>query len=429
MATTTASRAARGKSAPAVKVAPDDILRIAEDVTENVLVERKNEMRVIVLASLAGVNVHQLGHPGTGKSLGIREFCKRIIGARYFEKAVHAQMPADAIVGGYDMPKFAQTGEFSRNVEHYAPNAHVIFLDEVTRANGPTLDALLPLLNTEERAYEANGGMKTAPALFVATASNYMPDPDDAHLGAFVDRITLMQFIDYVKADDSFKEMVRRHHVRRQREAGAQAYEPKTVTLEQFQQAQREVSAIEPSPEYLEAISNLRVAAKTEAGLNVSDRAWMELGRVARSSAWLAGRDFLIPEDLVAVENGLWKQQADIPAARKLILPLQGRFEREAEEKAVEASKPMAEWEQIRPQVEAAPPHEDLEQALLSKCINVGRSIEKVLARVDAVLGEAKKEGRDAARLRDLRSELRTIQRWFKDNNLPNKYDEFPDTI
>lgn len=420
-----ADTAAPRKRAPARAtkriVTPQQVLDVANDVSVNVLVERAQEMRTIVLGALAGVNIHQLGPGGTAKSLGLREFAKRIDGARYFEKAVHPMMPADALVGGYDMERYAKEGVFARKVEGYLPTAHVGFVDEVTRANGPTQDALLPIFNTEERAYEANGGMKTADLRVFVTASNFMPDPEDPRAGAFIDRFTLMMQVDYVKADDSFMEMLERHHARRMRERGLSAdkYKPTTITLEQLDAAQAEVNLVALTADFKEKYAEVRRKSRDE-GLTVSDRRWMELGRVSRASAWLAGRDFLIPEDIAAVEQGLWRDPDDIPIAHKLVLPFHGRFEREARNKQQEAAEPLAEWQAIKPLVEGTPPNKDLEQAVLTRAINTSRKIKDVKGRTDKLLKEADREKRDAAGLRDLSNELEGVLKWFEDNDLPH---------
>jgi MoxR-like ATPase len=421
MAATAAPRKRTPAKAAKQIVKPADVLGIADDVSQNVLVERAQEMRVIVLGALAGVNVHQLGPPGVAKSLGLREFAKRITGARYFGKSVNPQMPVDAIMGGYDMERFAKEGVFVRKVDGYLPTAHVGDIDEITRSNGPTQDALLPIFNTEERLYEANGGMKRAERRFLVSSSNFMPDPDDPRAGAFVDRFTLMQKIDYVKANDSFTEMLERHHARRLREYGLaqDSYKPKTITLEQLDAAQEAVNLISLSPDFKEKYAEVRAKAREE-GLGVSDRRWMELGRVARASAWLAGRDFLIPEDIAAVEAGLWRDEADIPLAHKLVLPFHGRFEREARNKQQEAAEPLAEWNAIKPLVEGTPPNKDLEQSVLTRAINTSRKIKDVKGRVDKLLKDAEREKKDAAQLRNLANELAGVLKWFEANDLPH---------
>jgi MoxR-like ATPase len=408
------------KGAAAVTVEPADFERVRRYLTTQILVERDLEMRIITLGLLAGTNIHQLGPPGVAKSLGLREFARCIAGGRYFEKLLHSNLPADAVMGGYDMPLFAKTGEFTRNIEHHAPNSHVVFLDELFRANGPLLDAILPLANSEERRAEHNGGMIECPTLVFVSASNHMPDPDNEQAQALVDRITLMQYVEDVRADDSFKEIFRRHHDRRVREH-THTVERETITLEQCQLAQEQVMNVRLTPEFLDAAAELRRDCKNEA-LLVSPRRWMELGRVCRANAWLAGRDHLIPEDLAVVEHGLWRDIDDRPTAHKVVLKYHGRFEREATQKRQESQKALAAVEQIRPQVEGTPPNEELDPDVLTKAISASRQIDAVKGRVEKLLEEADREKQNAATLRDLDNELVAIQMWFKKNGLPTGY-------
>jgi MoxR-like ATPase len=394
-------------------VTPADIQALVDDITTNVLVEGSRDLRTLAIAAIAGVNAHQLGPPGSGKSLRLRAFCERITGARYFSKTVHAMMPADAIIGGYDMPEFAKSGEFKRNTDHYAPNAHVVFLDEITRANGPTLDAILPMLNAEERLAEFNGGMAKTPILFMVTASNFMPEPDDAHLGAFVDRITLMQYIDYVQADESFMEMLVRHHAR-----VANPAPPVTVSLEQFQQAQAEVAAVNPAPEFREAYAALRRQARGE-GLGVSDRRWMELGRVARAGAWLAGRTDLIPNDLAVIEDGLWRDKDERAIARQLVMPYQSKFIQEAAQRRTEAEPHLAQLLELRPLVEGTAQGQAIAPDVMSKVQVVSRSLGEANKRVEKTLNEAERQQELVPDLRELHAELQAAKKWLEANFLP----------
>lgn len=401
------------------KVTPEDFERIARWITTVIVVERDLEMRVVTRGALAGVNIHLIGEPGIAKSLLLRAYAGGITGARYFEKQVHAQMPADALIGGYDPKAFVDTGELVRNVTGKMPLAHIPFIDEIPRANGPTLDAILSIMNTQERQYESNGALGKAECRFVVTASNTWFDADNQQAQALAHRITLMLKVEDIKSDDSFKELLRRDHLRR---IGDSSLPPReTITLEQFDAAQEQVRHVALSPEFLDAAAKLRRDCKNE-GLRIQPRAWVELTMVARANAWMAGREHTIPEDLAIVEHGLWRQPEDIPVAHKLVLPFHGRFEREASAKRQEAAKPIAEVEQIRPLVEGVPPDQELEASVLTKAIAASRQIDAVKARVDAVLAEAAKEKRDASALTELSNELLGHQMWFAANGLPTKY-------
>jgi MoxR-like ATPase len=421
--TTRTTRAARPRTAPPkskVKVSPDDILNITRWLDTEVLIERALELRILVLGMLSGTNVHMIGAPGLAKSLALREFARCIEGAQFFEKTLHAQTPADSIIGGFDMELFVQGGGLVRKVEGYAPTAHVLFLDELPRANGPTLDACLPLMNAEERRAEHNGGMMDCPTLFACTASNSWFDADNTQAQALADRVTLMLMVHDLKSDESFKDLLRRHHIRRTSEKDGTWTRP-SITLEQAQQAQTEVMHVQLGGEFLDAFAKVRRSAANE-GLPVSPRRWVELARVCRASAWMAGRTETVPDDLVVCEHGMWREAKDIPVAGKLVQEFHGRFVREARDKRTEAAGPLAEVEQIRPQVEGTPPNQDLDPSVIKAAINASRKIDEVKGRVEAVLQEAEREKRDAPDLRDLDNELLAVQKWFKSNNLPTQY-------
>jgi MoxR-like ATPase len=402
-----------------VSVTPDDIQGIIDWLDQKVLVERQRELPVLARGTLAGVNIHQEGGGGLAKSLGLREFSKCIVGARYFGIQLMPTTPPDAVIGPYDMQRMVNEGVFERAVDGYAPTSHIVFIDELMRGSGPIRDALMPMLNAEERMAQANGGMFVTPILVMVTASNTGFDPDDAYSQAIEDRITLMQRVEDIKADDSFKELLRRHHARRIGEQdGSFEATRKTITVEQLIEAQHQVERVELMAEFLDAAAELRRKTKGE-GLSVSPRRWMELCRVCRANAWMSGRDHLIPEDLVVVEDGLWRQAEHIPIARKLVQEYRGKFERMAEDRRAESDKAFARIDAIRPQVEGTPPGEDMPQEVLLEGVNAMRDVAFLKKRVLANVDEAEREKRAATDLHALVNEIATLEDWAAKHGMP----------
>jgi MoxR-like ATPase len=412
-------RAARKRPAK-VKVAPEDFLRVAQFLNTKVLVERPVEIRVMNLALIAGINAHLNGSPGVAKSLGLDEYAKCIVGATYFKKPLNEDLSPSRVLGEWDYPRFMRgdTSELERKIAGYAPTADIIFVDEVFRANGLMLDALLPLANVGEREFEHNGGMAKAPVKLMVSAANFNPDPDNVRAQAYLDRVTVMLWVERVKASDSFKEILRRAQARREHTAaGTWGDERETITIEQVVQAQREAVAVQHTTEYLDAMWELREGAERE-GLPVSDRRWVELDQFAHANAWLAGRDHLIAEDVAVMEFGMAREKSQVPIAHKLVLKYHGRYEAAAAEKRNEAAAHIAKWEEIRAGVEAVPATEKLDPSLLRQALGVSHAIDEVKESVDAVLAEADREKRDAANLRDLSNELLAIQRWAYKNSI-----------
>lgn len=412
-----AATRSKRKAGATVKVTPDDFRRVLAWLGSTQLVERERTMRDVNLCALAGQNLHQLGPAGVAKSHALSEFAACISGARYFEKQINAGLPPDSVLGAYDMPRFAATGEFVRNVEHHAPNADISFIDEIFRGNGPMLDALLPYMNSAKRRAELNGGMVPVPTLFVVTASNHMPDRDDGQRQALVDRITMMQYIDDIRTDDNFVAVMRQHGARLT-SAGDVESTRETIAKEQLQQAQAEVRAVTLTPEFENAATKLRKDAEAN-GLRASTRRWLELYVVCRANAWMNGRKHLVPEDLAVCEPGLWRDPNDRAKAHELVIKFHGRFEREANERRKEAAKPLAQLAEVRPVIENTPPHQELDVEVWKKVNNASRALGSVRERVCKSLAEAAKEQMDASGLRELEAELRATQEWLAANKMP----------
>lgn len=414
-----ATKAPARKRTPKV-VAPDDFLRIETFLTTNVLIERDAEMRVLIRGAIAGVNVHMGGGGGLAKSLALREFARCIEGARFFEKALQPGTPPDAVIGPYDMEQYANTGKFERALEHYLPGAHIGFIDELLRSSGLMKDALMPMLNSEERRAEGNGGMVDTPLRFLVTAANTWFEPDDPYTQAIEDRMTLLMHVEDLRAEDSFKELIRRDHARRQA-TRAGKLERETMSLDQFDAAQVAAEAVEPAPAFIEAITNLRRNCKAK-GLRISPRRWIELIRVCRANAWLSGRTELVPEDLLAVEGGLWRSEDEIPTVRELLQEYRGKFERMAEDRRKEADPIFARVEAIRAPVEETPSGDAIDPDVLKEAIVVTRNVDALAERIEQNLKEAENEKHAAEELHALANEAKSVRRWLLDNGLPTKY-------
>lgn len=402
-----------------VKVTPDDFRRVTNFLASKVLVERERELAVMTRAAIAGVNLHQIASGGQAKSLMLREFARCILGANFYEKTLQPFTRDSSVIGHIDIPALLTENEFKRELNGYVPMAHVVFLDELLRASGPVRDAIMPLLNAEERRADSNGGMIDTPIAFFVTASNTWFDPDDAYSQAIESRVTIVQQVRDIQSDESFKELFRRHHARRiAKRDGVLEQERETITLEQFLRAQEEADRVEPREEFLEAAAQLRRKIIGE-GLPQDPRHWMELGRVARANAWMAGRDYLRPDDLVAMEEGIGRNPEHLKIAKRLLQEYRGKFERYAEERRAESEDIFGALESLRPQFDGIPISDKVPDELMLKGMGTMRQVADLKGRVAANVTEAKGEASAANELHALMSEIDAIEGWAKKRGLP----------
>jgi MoxR-like ATPase len=414
----TTTTKASGASAPVTQEELRKSFTRVGDYLGTQLIERELEVRVAIFVAIAGTNLHLLGPPGTGKSHLLREFSACIVGADYFEKALNAGMPPDAVIGAYDMAEFARTGKFQRNVIGMLPTAHTTLIDEMFRGNGPMQDALLTMVNSEERQYEFNGGMRRSNLIFFASASNHTPDADNEQAQALVDRLSIMLHVEPLRAKASFKEMMRRHHARTiAKLEGTFERDRETITLEQVHEAQRQAKYVDPTrDDFLEAQTTLWAAARAE-GLMISERRWVELKRVMQAVAWMNGRDYCTPEDVAIAEFGIATDKDHRAVAHKLVLPYLGRFEQEATKMAEEAAGPLASLRELRPAIEAG--GLNLDKKILNPAIGHLRDLAIVRDRIYKLIAEAEKEQREAGTLRALANELEATKKWALEQHLP----------
>jgi MoxR-like ATPase len=102
---------------------------------------KSEAVRLMLVAAVAGEHMVLIGPPGTAKSALIRLFAK-LIDARYFEYLLTRFTEPNEIFGPIDIQAF-RSGEYQRRMDGMLPQAEIVFLDEVFKANSAILNSLL----------------------------------------------------------------------------------------------------------------------------------------------------------------------------------------------------------------------------------------------------------------------------------------------
>ncbi|HEY8429880.1 MAG TPA: AAA family ATPase [Sandaracinaceae bacterium] len=252
---------------------------------ESSFLGKSEAVRLMLVAALAGEHMVLIGPPGTAKSALIRMFAK-LIGATYFEYLLTRFTEPNEIFGPIDIQKF-RAGEYQRRMDGMLPQAEIVFLDEVFKANSAILNSLLSVLN--ERVYTVGSTVVRTPLISAFGASNEVPNDED--LMAVFDRFLLR-----VRSDNldsyHFQELLQRgiaHEVNRisgeydrmQPLLHSQALHDLTPTF-----AQRMRSFPE---DFLSTYKGLVFQIRAE-GVSMSDRRAIKLLKLFAASAMLDGR-------------------------------------------------------------------------------------------------------------------------------------------
>lgn len=260
------------------------------DALGEVLLDKERALRLILSGFLAGGHVLVEDVPGVGKttlSLGLA----RLLGLDF----ARVQMTADLLPGDILGSSLFDPRE-QRFVFHRGPIFHaVVLMDEINRASPRSQSALLEAM--AEGQVSADGQSFPLPKPFFVVATQ---NPQE-HAGVFplpesqLDRFTLRLSLGYPSHEAERRLLAGENR----RPADLQALADAAL-LRQWQAA---VAAIFLSPEIQEMLLVLAQRSREDARVRIglSPRGLLALKASAQAWAFLAGRDFVTPDDLRAV--------------------------------------------------------------------------------------------------------------------------------
>lgn len=276
----------------------------AEVVGQPALVER------LLIALLADGHLLVEGAPGLAKTTAIKALAARIEADFHRVQFTPDLLPADLTGTEIYRPQEARF-EFQPG-----PLFHNLLLaDEVNRAPAKVQSALLEAMG--ERQITVGRVTYRLPELFLVMATQNPIEQEGTYPlpEAQLDRFLMHVRIGYPEADTE-TEILRLARERAlaelQGQAGAQSKRSGArVTAEEIRYARRAVLAVHLAPKLERYIVELVLATRDAApygaelkrliAFGASPRGSIALERCARAHAWLAGRDFVTPEDVRAV--------------------------------------------------------------------------------------------------------------------------------
>ncbi len=316
------------------------IIRKSNQIIDEVgkaIIGKDDIIRKVLMAIYADGNVLLEDYPGVGKTTLALAF-SRALGFEYRRiQFTPDTMPAD--ITGFSMFN-KQTGEFE--FRPGAVNCNLLLGDEINRTSAKTQAALLEVM--EERSVTVDGITHPVPNPFLVIATqNPLGSAGTQQLpDSQLDRFIIRLSIGYPSHDlqvDMIRESLGSKPLDRVQEVASK---------EEILTIQRYLSTIRVSEELMDYMTALceatRVAPLVQIG--VSPRGVLALVRMARASAILNERDYVIPEDVHDVFKDV--------CTHRLILRSQARIEDISSEDILERileevpSPAMGSWEKRR---------------------------------------------------------------------------------
>lgn len=280
--------------------------------------EKDNEMKLSLLAALAGQSILLLGPPGVAKSLVARRLKYAFKSAKTFEYLMSRFSTPDEIFGPVSIAKLKDSDKYERSTTGYLPDSDVVFLDEIWKAGPAIQNTLLTVIN--EKIFLNGDHQMKLPLKLLVGASNELPAQGEG-LEALWDRFIIRIVSKPIKEDNNFLNMVMNPTNSDLETVDGNLQ----ISPEEYVEWQKKIDDVKIPIEVQEAILLIRKALQTvpidgtdlKRNIYVSDRRWKNIVRLLRTSAFIHDRKEVSPSDLIVATHCLWNETDErIPVAR-----------------------------------------------------------------------------------------------------------------
>lgn len=263
------------------------------DRVQRVILGKQEVVEKVLMAVLADGHVLLDDVPGVGKTT-LAVALGKVLGLRYRRiQCTPDVLPSDIV--GYSIYEKA-TGVL-RYMPGVVNGANLLLADEINRTSSRTQSALLEAM--EERQVTVDGTVHPleAPFLVIATENHVGAAGTQLLPQAQLDRFLVRLTIGYPSLQAQM-DMIRD----RQEKNPLELLE-RVTNAGEILAMQRQAAAVTMVEEILSYIARLAQASREDPmlDLGLSPRAAIALGRMARSCAYLRGRDYVVPEDVQAM--------------------------------------------------------------------------------------------------------------------------------
>ena len=277
--------------------------------------EKETETALALLAALAGESILLLGPPGVAKSMVARRLKEAFKNARSFEYLMSRFSTPDEIFGPVSIARLKESDKYERATEGFLPTADVVFLDEIWKAGPAIQNTLLTVMN--EKLFRNGDKEIHLPLKLLVAASNELPAKGEG-LEALWDRFMIRVMCGCIRNEDVFRNML----------CQSANTATKPITAKEYAQWQKEAQGIPLSSALLDAISHIRLllqkveieGSELARCIYVSDRRWVHIANLLRTSAYVQGREVADVADLLPMYHCLWNEPIEIEQVKQIVL-------------------------------------------------------------------------------------------------------------
>lgn len=285
----------------------DKFLTVRKELNES-LIERSDEIDLLLTGLIAGEHLLLVGPPGVGKSLLIDSLMRWTHGSKFSCLLNRFSMPEE-LLGMYSLSEL-KLDKFVRITTNKLPESQYVFLDEIFRASPAILNVLLKLLN--EKTFDKGDGIaRRVPLEICLGAANDWPSGDEGKsLGALVDRFMLRKSVLPISSAAGRQKLLWNN----------QPPEFSTsLSAHELTAARLDAQGLPWSKEAKQALESV-LDELSRQGVKPSDRRQYKSIAVVQGYAWLQGAEDVQPEHLEVLQYILWNEHAEESAKVRSVI-------------------------------------------------------------------------------------------------------------
>jgi len=368
-------------------------------------IERHEEVELLGLSTVAGVDMLFLGDAGVGKTWLIELLVNHcLVQMSLFSHLLAKDQSAQEVLGPPDVMAM-KAGRIARIMAGFLPEANFAYLDEVFKSSPPMLNPLLDLM--ANRVLKVGGVViDCSQLLAIFMSSNELPDRED--LVAFRDRIGMTKVVNPVRTPEGLRAVMDIQLDFQKGGLNTAGLVP--LTLDDINAIRAEIRQITVP----DAIRDVMVQAQrkwAEAGHPPSQRRMGQMWRVVKARAWANGRTTVVADDLLPCQHMAWNHPDHAASAREVVLEFASVFARKANLLRENMEPVVAEMEKLRQKIDAATEDSERED-LMDQGFKFMRQLRKMRGDAKSQIKDGQSQGQDVTSLEAVLSDISRSYDW-----------------